>query len=80
MDDMPTDPVLQRLIYAHPLIFRGQAPAVPSHLRPGWYELVHRLCRDIEHVLGAVGCAQLDVRQLKEKFGSLRMSKASLSF
>lgn len=41
----------------------------------GWYDLVYKLCYDIEEVLIAAGTADddwLHVRQVKEKFGGLR--------
>lgn len=66
------DQHLRRLIDAHPLIFRSKAPAVPSYISTGWYGLVDRLCSDIESTLELEGCARLEVRQIKEKFGALR--------
>ncbi|MDI4635941.1 hypothetical protein J7U46_23005 [Pelomonas sp. V22] len=66
------DPGLQRLIDAHPLLFRGQAPAISSYVSAGWYSLLDKLCTDIEAVLGPQGCVDLEVRQIKEKLGSLR--------
>jgi hypothetical protein len=71
-DDDPSDPVLARLIAAHPALFRGAAPVVSSHLPAGWYDLVDKLCHDIESTLGAEGCASYEVRQVKSKFGALR--------
>lgn len=66
------DQHLQRLIDAHPLIFRSKAPAVPSYVSTGWYGLVDTLCSEIENTLELEGCARLEVRQIKEKFGALR--------
>jgi len=66
------DPQLRRLITAHPLLFRGTMPAVPSHIPAGWYDLVDRLCTDIEVTLGPQSCAELEVFQINEKFGTLR--------
>lgn len=66
------DQGLQRLIDAHPLLFRGQAPAVPSYVSAGWYELIDKLCTDIEATLGPEACAKIEIRQIKEKFGTLR--------
>ena len=65
------DENMARLIAAHPLLFRGEAPAVPSFLPTGWYALVDKLCSDIETELGLLGCGQFEVRQVKEKFGTL---------
>ena len=69
---MEIDPQLQCLIDAHPLLFRGRAPAVPSYVTAGWYALVEKLCADIETALGPETCQQFEVRQIKEKFGTLR--------
>ncbi len=70
--DDPIDPVLARLIAAHPALFRSAEPVVSSHLPAGWYDLVDKLCHDIESTLGAEGCASYEVRQVKSKFGALR--------
>jgi hypothetical protein len=67
------DPMLQRLVDAHPLIFRGQLPRCHSYLEPDWYELVDRLLTAFEDELGAEGCKALKIEQVKEKFGSLRV-------
>lgn len=65
------DPELQRLIEAHPLLFRGKELDVYSYVVPGWYEILDQLCFDIEATLGSA-CTQFRVRQIKEKFGTLR--------
>ncbi|MFG6488239.1 hypothetical protein ACG04R_16250 [Roseateles sp. BYS78W] len=62
---------LDELIFAHPKLFRGQLPVVPSDLPVGWYDLVHVLCLSIEDILGE-DCAEFDVKQIKEKLGGLR--------
>jgi len=66
------DAQLQRLIEAHPLLFRGQAPYIPSHVPEGWYALIDKLCSDLEALLGPEACAGFQVEQIKEKFGTLR--------
>lgn len=63
---------MTRLVAAHPLIFRGQEPALSSHLPPGWYALVDELCFAIERQLPAEYTDQFEVRQIKEKFGEFR--------
>jgi hypothetical protein len=63
---------VERLVAAHPLLFRGVPPAVPSNLPDGWYGLVHKLCLDIEGSLGDDGCIVLRVEQFKERRGRLR--------
>lgn len=65
-------PDLQRLIGAHPLLFRGEAPTIHSYLPAGWFHRVDSLCSALEDVLGAKWCAKFEVTQIKEKFGSLR--------
>jgi hypothetical protein len=68
-----SDSALERLVAAHPLLFRQTVPPISSHLPAGWYELTDRLCTDIEQVLGAEGCASFSVRKIKEKFAALRL-------
>lgn len=63
---------LHHLVEAHPLLFRGRHPAVMSDLPAGWYDLVDRLCSDIESVLGPTACQRIEIKQIKEKFGALR--------
>ena len=73
MEDSTADDSLSRLFKAHPLLFEGQgrAPA-NSDLPPGWFDLVNRLCSDLERQLGPEVAAQITVQQIKEKFGTLR--------
>jgi len=71
-DDDLIDPVVRRLVGAHPLLFRGRLPAVPSHLPEGWYAIVNDLCSLLESELGREGSNRVTVRQIKEKFGGLR--------
>ncbi len=63
---------LDDLIAAHPLLFRGAHPPVPSHLPAGWYALVDELCCGIESNLGRHRAQQFQVKQVKEKYGGLR--------
>jgi len=65
------DPNLARLVAAHPKLFRGTGPDIPSHVSPGWYDLIDRLCSDIEEVAGP-DISRVRIRQVKEKFGTLR--------
>jgi hypothetical protein len=69
--DSDVDPHLLRLVTAHAPLFRGAFPDIASYLSPGWYQLVDRLCTDIEAALGDA-CAMFEVLQVKEKFGGLR--------
>lgn len=71
-DDDLVDPVVQRLVDAHPLLFSGRLPEVPSHLPEGWYAIVNDLCSLLESELGREGSNRVTVRQIKEKFGGLR--------
>lgn len=63
---------LDELVAAHPALFRGANPRVPSDLPDGWYGLVDELCTAIESVLGSVDCGSFEVVQVKEKYGALR--------
>jgi hypothetical protein len=63
---------LENLIAAHPLLFRGGPPRVPSSLPNGWYALVDELCSGIESILGPQRCSGFEVAQIKEKFAGLR--------
>ena len=65
-------PDLARLVAAHPAVFRGEPPAMESHLPAGWYELVDKLCIDIETLLGSDDLALFKCRQIKQKSGTLR--------
>lgn len=68
---MPQDEQVQRLVEAHRLLFRGKPPRIASDLPPGWYDLVDRLCSEIESELGEQA-SHLRVLQIKQKFGGLR--------
>ena len=65
-----TDP-LNSLVAAHPELFAGELPRIPSHLPVGWFALVDRLCSDIEALLRN-RAERFVVVQVKEKFGGLR--------
>ena len=72
MSEEEIDPGLARLVAAHPEMFRGAPPAIFSYLMPGWYDLVDKLCSDIEAVLGTQNLKRFQCLQIKEKFGTLR--------
>ena len=38
----------------------------------GWYDIIYNLCRAIQHEVNNSGCPQVEARQIKEKFASLR--------
>ena len=63
---------LDQLIAAHPLLFRGAHPRVPSSLPNGWCALVDELCSGIESILGPQRCSGFEVAQIKEKFAGPR--------
>jgi hypothetical protein len=44
--------LLARLITAHPALFRGEEPDTPSHVLPGWYDIIDKLCSNIEAAAG----------------------------
>ena len=64
---------LDELIQRHPRLFRGEFPAVASWVPEGWTPLVEELLHDIEALLDDAQAARLEIRQIKEKFGSLRV-------
>ena len=68
-----SDPGMDALIERHPEIFRGRAPVVISDCPPGWFPIVDRLLSAIEDVLPAPLRPLFEVRQLKEKMGTLRL-------
>jgi hypothetical protein len=63
---------LTRLVRKHPALFRGRRPRVASHVPAGWVGLVDALLSDLETTLGPA-TASFRVRQIKEKFGALRL-------
>ena len=74
--DTPTyDDDVARLALAHPTLFEQRMP-LDSDLANGWYEQVDNLCADIERELGPELSRRLEVRQIKEKFRTLRFYSA----
>jgi len=68
-----------KLIQAFPRLFRAadKTPYTEFGIQcgDGWYDLIYKLCSDIESVLTADGTTDDDwphVLQIKEKFGGLR--------
>ena len=72
MDDDLTDPLVERLVRAHPALFVGALPRVFSHLPPGWYRIVDGLCSSLVGELGVQAAEYVRIVQIKEKFGTLR--------
>ena len=74
MNDPRNPDRLSELVARHPRLFAGRAPD-RSHLSPGWFELVDKLCADLEALAAPGGGGELPFRveQVKEKFGSLRV-------
>lgn len=64
---------LDDLIQRHPRLFRGEHSAIVSWLPEGWASLVEELFNAIEALLDDGQAARLEIRQIKEKFGSLRV-------
>lgn len=69
---IPSDQPLDQLVAAHPKLFRGSQPEIWSDLPPGWYVLADELCCAIEAMLGDTA-DKFAFRQIKEKFGELRV-------
>ena len=62
---------LDRIVGAHPRLFRGENPALWSWVPVGWQAIVDRLCGDLENLLGD-NVGKMRVDQIKEKFAGLR--------
>ena len=71
--DFPTDPTIDALIARYPRIFKGAQPLAWSDLPQGWTGLVDRLFADIDRWLDDEAARAFEVRQIKEKFGGLRV-------
>lgn len=69
----PWDPSIKKLAMAHPLMFRNRPPKIWSDLAPGWYQVVDQLCARIEATLSPADLRKVQLAQLKEKFGTLRI-------
>ena len=63
---------LPELIKAYPRLFKGAAPGCYSWVYAGWYQLVDELCRRLNTELSDAEVAQIEIRQIKEKFATLR--------
>jgi hypothetical protein len=72
-DEIPPD-ALGELVARHPALFHGATPD-GSHLPQGWLSLADALCADLETIIGE-RCDQFEVKQVKEKWASLRFSWA----
>ena len=57
---------------AHPRLFKGAPPSIPSENPRGWGAIVHELCSNIEATLGEQDLQLFTITQIKEKFGALR--------
>ena len=69
-DDYPADR-LDELIVRHPKLFHGKHPRVYSQCPAGWFDLVDKLCTDLEAILGdATGAFAIE--QIKQKWAGLR--------
>jgi hypothetical protein len=70
---METKDVLQKLIDAHPKFFHGKNPTCSSYLLEGWYDIVDQGITKIEELLSEKELEEIEVGQIKEKFGYLRI-------
>lgn len=64
---------IARLVLHHPRLFHGQSPVVASWLNIGWEPIVEALFDAIEKLIDDDQAARFQVRQIKEKFGGLRV-------
>lgn len=69
---MECEDKLPELIKAYPRLFNGAAPGCYSLVYAGWYQLVDELCRHLNAALSDAEAAQIEIRQIKEKFATLR--------
>jgi hypothetical protein len=65
MTDEKVDKLIKRFPDIFPEIFNIECD-------DGWYDLIFNLCRDVQHEVNNSGCSQVEARQIKEKFASLR--------
>lgn len=63
---------IRQLMNAHPKLFKGARPSVPSTNPRGWGMIVHELCTKIEATLNELDLQRFTIVQIKEKFGALR--------
>jgi hypothetical protein len=63
---------LDELVAAYPRLFRGRPPAIPGYIGHGWHSTVMELFAAIDALL-IDAHARLEVIQIKEKFGALRI-------
>jgi hypothetical protein len=64
---------IAKLALHHARLFRGRPPIVESWLLPGWTHIVEALFDAIDKRLDDDQAARFEVRQVKEKFGGLRV-------
>lgn len=64
--------LMNRLVIAHPRLFRGRHPRTQSEICAGWYPFVFEMCSAIEKIIVDEGIETFEVFQVKEKFGGLR--------
>jgi hypothetical protein len=64
---------IERWVTRYPRLFKGSAPRCRSEVQPGWASIVeHALCTIDQH-LNDEQAAHLEVMQIKEKLGGLRI-------
>ena len=62
---------LEALIRRYPRLFHGEPPPVHSEVPPEWADLIDDLCADIDQLV-VKESVRFQVKQIKEKFGTLR--------
>ena len=70
---MSTEDYVDQLIARYPAVFQGQEPAAGCSVPEGWRQIVEDLCRDFTQVLQCSPGHRLQMLQVKEKFGALRV-------
>ena len=62
---------LEALIQRYPRLFHGEPPPVHSEVPAEWADLIDDLCADIDQLV-VKESVRFQVKQIKQKFGTLR--------
>ncbi len=65
------------LIERHPALFKGKPPRVASFVEAGWSELIDHALTQITAALSPPELAEIQIVQIKEKFGRVRIYLAA---
>jgi hypothetical protein len=65
---------IEFIVARYPRLFHGAEPLAGGTVASGWLEIIDELCGDIDRMLTDEQAQLFEVRQIKEKFGTLRFS------